>query len=55
MGSVHDILAISMRSVYALVVSELHETLFASTSDGVGIARRLYENMSTLKDLDSGK
>ena len=46
----HDILAVPTRSVTTLVDSQLHETLFAITTDGGRIAATLLESDRSQKD-----
>jgi len=48
---VTDILAVSARGVTTLVVSQLHETLFASTTDGVRIAATFLESDRSQEDV----
>jgi len=40
----HDIQAVSARSSTALLAGQLHETLFASTTDGARIAATFLES-----------
>jgi len=46
----HDILAVTTRSIATLVVSQLHETLFAITTNGAGVAATLLEGDRSQED-----
>lgn len=46
----HDILAVATRSTPTLVLSQLHETLFAIATNGAGIAAALLEGDRSQED-----